>query len=118
MEVILKRNIAPEVSLFVLTRYTLGNVQSEPITITLQDFNNAVGIDNVAVDGEGNAFNFTNNIFSVSGTADITVFSAGSALLKKAENVESIDLNGLGNGTYVVVVKKGNAVKGYKVTIK
>ena len=118
MEVILKKNIAPKVSLFVLTRYTLGNVQSEPIEITLEDFNTAVGINNVAIDGEGNAFNFTNNVFSVSGTADITVFSAGSALLKKVENAESVDLNGLGSGTYVVVVKKGNAVKGYKVTIK
>ena len=118
MEVILKKNIAPKVSLFVLTRYTLGNVQSEPIEITLEDFNIAAGINNVAIDGEGNAFNFTNNVFSVSGTADITVFSAGSALLKKAENAESVDLNGLGSGTYVVVVKKGNAVKGYKVTIK
>ncbi|MGM9712594.1 MAG: hypothetical protein ACI3Y5_00530 [Prevotella sp.] len=106
-------------TLFVLTRYALGKAKSEPITISLEQFNEVMtGIDNVVADAEGNAFDLTGKTFTVNGTADITVFTPAGQLVKKAQNTGSIDLGSLKSGAYVVLVKKANSVKGYKITLK
>lgn len=106
-------------TLFVLTRYALGKAKSEPLTITLEQFNEVMtGIDNVVADAEGNAFDLNGKTFTVNGTADITVFTPAGQLVKKAQNAGSIDLASLKSGAYVVLVKKANSVKGYKITLK
>ena len=119
-EVSLDKTSSPEVTLFILTRYTLGNVQSEPLTITFEDFNNtATAINETTLaDAEGNAFSFAGNIFSVSDNADITVFSAGGQLVDSVKDASSISLGTQKSGTYIVTVKRGDNIKAYKVTLK
>ena len=109
-------NYDPKVELFVLSRYTLGNVESEMLTITFNEFKQvATGVDTVA-DNEGNAFNFADNTFSVNGTADIAVYNAAGQLVAEAQNAGSIKING--NGAYVIIVKNANGLKAYKVSVK
>ena len=106
-------------TLFVLTRYALGKAKSEPITISLEQFNEVMaGIDNVLADAEGNTFDMNGRIFSVNGTADITVYTPAGQTVAMAKNTASIDLSDLKDGAYVVLVKKANTVKGYKITLK
>lgn len=106
-------------TLFVLTRYALGKAKSEPITISLEQFNEVMaGIDNVLADAEGNTFDMNGRIFSVNGTADITVYTPAGQTVAMAKNTVSIDLSDLKDGAYVVLVKKANTVKGYKITLK
>ena len=107
-------NLTPQVTVFVLSRYTLGNVKSEPLTITLADFNNvATGVE----DASGQpAFRFARNVFSVEGCADLSVFTAAGQLVANARNAQSVSLQNLPAGTYVVFVKKGAEVKAVKVS--
>ena len=106
-------------TLFVLTRYALGKAKSEPITISLEQFNEVMaGIDNVLADAEGNTFDMNGRIFSVNGTADITVYTPAGQTVAMAKNTASIDLSDLKDGAYAVLVKKANTVKGYKITLK
>lgn len=111
-EVMLDNNNT-SVTVFVLSRYTLGNVKSEPLTITLTDFNNvATGVE--AASGQP-AFRFAQNVFSVEGTADLSVFTAAGQQVAGARNAQRISLANLPAGTYVVLVKRGADVKAVKV---
>lgn len=100
-------------TLFVLTRYTLGNVKSEPLTITLEDFTTATAID--GTDAEGNAYTYADNVFSVSQPATLSVYTTAGQLVAKASEATSVNLTNLTTGTYVVLVQRGESVKAYKV---
>ena len=102
------------VTVFVLSRYTLGNVKSEPLTITLTDFNDvATGVE--AASGQP-TFRFAQNVFSVEGTADLSVFTAAGQQVAGAKNAQRISLANLPAGTYVVLIKRGADVKAVKVS--
>lgn len=115
-EVLLDNGNNKQVTLFVLTRYTLGNAISETITVTYQNFISPVGIDNAEADGA--AFNFANKTITVDGEADIKVFSTTGRMVGAETNVSSMSLENLDNGVYLIVVNKDNALKAYKVLLK
>ena len=105
----------PEVKLFVLSRYALGNVKSETLAIQLEDFNALVtGID--AVSDATGTFRYAGNVFTVDGTADLTVYNAAGQLMEKASDTNAISLEGLSDGTYVVLVSTDRGVRAFKVT--
>lgn len=105
----------PEVKLFVLSRYALGNVKSETLAIQLEDFNALVtGID--AVSDATGTFRYAGNVFTVDGTADLTVYNAAGQLMEKASDTNAISLEGLSDGTYVVLVSTDRSVRAFKVT--
>ena len=105
----------PEVKLFVLSRYALGNAKSETLTIQLEEFNTLVtGID--AVSDATGTFRFAGNVFAVDGTADLTVYNAAGQLMEKASDANAISLEGLSDGTYVVLVRTDRGVRAFKVT--
>ena len=114
-EVLLDNGNNKKVTLFVLTRYTLGNVASESIDVTYTDFITA-GVGSVAADGA--SFNFANNTITVDGIANIKVFNAAGQQVAAEANVSSLSLNGLNRGVYLIVVAKDNALKAYKVAVK
>lgn len=80
-----------------------------------EEFNTLLtGID--AVSDATGTFRFAANVFAVDGTADLTVYNAAGQLMEKASDANAISLEGLSDGTYVVLVRTDRGVRAFKVT--
>ena len=99
----------------VITHYKYGNVKSEILTVTKEDFEKmatsiaslTAGNDEIKVAIEGNEVR-------INGTADITIYTADGRVAAKAANVSSMPLNDV-KGTFIVcVAKDGKVVKAVK----
>lgn len=101
----------------LVTRYELGYVCSDTISVKLADVKLASGVESVTVDGAVKA-TFGANVVTLSEPANVAVFAANGQQVYGDKNTTSVSLANLPAATYVVVVEKNGKTKAYKYSTK
>lgn len=104
---------------YVVTSYTLGKAVSESIDLKIADIDKLIetGINTVATEG-GVKVTFDGNNVSLSDNANVAVFTTAGQKVYDAQNVNSVSLDTLSAGVYVVTVEKNGKVNAYKYSVK
>lgn len=106
-----------ECKVYVVTRYAIGKAFSDTITVKYDDLKELVtGIKNATASGV--SVKVANKVLSMDGAANVAVFSLSGQAAAKANNVNTLDMSELKNGTYVIAIEKNGKVSTYKVILK
>lgn len=109
--------IQDDEKLCLVTRYELGYVCSDTISVALNDVKLASGVESVTVDGDVNA-TFSANVVTLSEPANVAVFAANGQQVYGDKNTTSVSLANLPAATYVVIVEKNGKAHAYKYSTK
>lgn len=98
----------------VVSHYKYGNVKSEVLTVTKEDFEKMVAAVSTVTDNNEVEVEIAGNEVRLSEKADIAVMTADGRVSRKASAASSLALDGI-KGTYIVcVTKNGKLVKALK----
>lgn len=100
-------------SVFVLTRYKYGKAISDTLDVNLL----ATGIESVATKS-GATISFNGREVVLSENADIAVYSAAGRQELRAADTDSVSLERLTPGVYVVCVTKDGVTTAHKVVVR
>jgi hypothetical protein len=99
-----------KVNLYIQTVYLYGKANSEMVSIDCQAVIEAMGIENAEVEAQ---VTVKEGIVSAAAPARLVAYNAQGALV--AEAVNTLDLNALPTGVYLVKVETAEGVKTVKV---
>lgn len=86
-------------------KYSTIATRAEGEVLAIKGYDTTTGIDSTKGDG---CIRFVDNTVSSDAPADIEVYSANGSLVKAAQSVTSLSLEGLQNGLYIVKTAQGN----------
>lgn len=105
-----------DANVYVVTSYDLGYAVSDTITVKLKDIDDLSAIDNATANGTSIAF--SNNTITLGNNANVAVFSVGGQKVSDLNDVNTVSLDNLPKGTYVITVEKNGKVSAYKYNVK